>query len=192
VGGAAPDFVAFRPAPQPVAGQWTTANLTQLKAALTQAFGAEPPILLDGVLAPTAGTVTGYACTGAVAGIVLDHLSDASPIAAAAADAQRGNAVCPGLALPVVATTLTFPGTASEPVQLACERDCLYLVTLEDARSRPVAATRGALTGGAAPAAIVLPVAKLPAGGYRFDVRLVSRTNPGAVARSVSSPVAVG
>jgi hypothetical protein len=184
---APPEFVAFRPAPQPVAGQWTIANVPLLTAALTQSFGTAPPILLDGVLAPTPATITSFACNGTVAGIVLDHLSDATPIAGVAADAQRGNAVCPGVALPAVATTLTFPATAGEPVQLACERDCLYLVTLDNAAGRPAAAARGVLTGGAPPTAIALP--SVPPGSYRFDVRLVSRTNPGAISRTVSPPV---
>ena len=187
--GVGPDFVAFHPAPQPVTGQWTAANLPQLTTALTQAFGTPPPILLDGAVAPTAATITGFACSATVAGVILDRLADAPAISAAATDAQRGNAVCPGLALQATATTLTFPTTASEPVQLACERDCLYLITLDDSRGRPVVAARGALTGGAAPMAITLPAAKLAAGSYRFDVRLVSRTNPGTVTRTVRSPL---
>ena len=88
------------------------------------------------------------------------------------------------------ATTLTFPETVRGPVQLACERDCLYLVTLDDASGRPMVATRGALTGGASATAISLPAAKLPAGSYRFDVRLVSKTNPGTITRTLSSPLA--
>ena len=39
LGGVAPDVVAFRPAGAPATGLWTTANLTQLAAALKQAFG---------------------------------------------------------------------------------------------------------------------------------------------------------
>jgi len=187
--GVPPAFVAFRPAPQPVTGQWTAANLPTLTSTLTTAFGTPPPVLLDGGPAPTAATITTYACTGAVAGIVLDKLADATAISTVAADAQRGNAVCPGLALTATATTLTFPSAVSQPVQLACERDCLYLVTLDNAAGRPVAAARGALTGGAAPASVMLPVAKLPAGSYRFDVRLVSRTNPGTVTRTLSNPL---
>jgi hypothetical protein len=146
--------------------------------------------LLDGVVAPSPATITGLACSATVAGIVLDRLGDASAIAQVAADAQRGNTVCPGLALQATATTLTFPDTARGSVQLACERDCLYLVTLDDASGRPMVATRGALTGGGAATAISLPVAKLPTGSYRFDVRLVSRTNPGTITRSLSGPLA--
>ena len=190
LGAVAPDFIAFRPAPQPVAGQWAITNLALLTAALNQAFGAAPAILLDGVVTPSPATVTGLACSGTVAGIVLDRLSDASAIAQAAVDAQRGNTVCPGLALQATATTLTFPDTARGAVQLACERDCLYLVTLDDASGRPMVATRGALTGGASATAISLPAAKLPAGSYRFDVRLVSRTNPGSITRTLSGPLA--
>jgi hypothetical protein len=189
LGAVAPDFVAFHPVPQPAAGQWAEANLPQLTAVLKSAFGGVPPVLLDGVVAPTPATITGYACSGGVAGIVLDRLSDVSAISAAATDAQRGNSVCPGVAQQVTATTLQFPSAANGAVQLACQRDCLYLVTLDDARGRPVVAARGALTGGAGPTAITLPSAKLASGGYRFDVRLVSRTNPGSVSRTVSPPV---
>jgi hypothetical protein len=190
LGAVAPDFIAFRPAPQPVAGQWAITNLALLTAALNQAFGAAPPILLDGVVTPSPATVTGLACSGTVAGIVLDRLGDASAIAQAAVDAQRGNTVCPGLALQATATTLTFPDTTRGAVQLACERDCLYLVTLDDASGRPMVATRGALTGGGSATAISVPAAKLPVGSYRFDVRLVSRTNPGPITRTLSSPLA--
>jgi hypothetical protein len=190
LGAVTPDFVAFRPAPQPVAGQWAITNIAQLTAALAQAFDTPPAILLDGVIAPSPSTITGLACSATVAGIVLDRLGDASAIAQVAADAQRGNTVCPGLALQATATTLTFPDTPRAPVQLACERDCLYLVTLDDASGRPMVATRGALTGGASATAISLPAAKLPAGSYRFDVRLVSRTNPGTITRTLSRPLA--
>src|SRR5262249_45113383 len=61
LGVVAPDFVAFHPAPQPVAGQWAQANLPQLTAALQSAFGSIPPVLLDGVVAPSPATITGYA-----------------------------------------------------------------------------------------------------------------------------------
>src|SRR5262249_14412404 len=49
LGAVAPDFVALHPAPQPVPGQWAEANLPQLTAALTSAFGSVPAVLLDGV-----------------------------------------------------------------------------------------------------------------------------------------------
>jgi hypothetical protein len=39
---------------------------------------------------------------------------------------------------------------------------------------------------------VVLPKAKLSAGTYRVDVRIVARVNPGAVARLVSPPLAAG
>jgi hypothetical protein len=52
-----------------------------------------------------------------------------------------------------------------------------------------VVATRGALAGGAAPTAVVLPAAKLGAGPYRLDVRLVSQANPGTVTQLRSEPL---
>jgi hypothetical protein len=79
-------------------------------------------------------------------------------------------------------------------VSINCNRDCLYLVTLDRADGRPVVAHRGSLTGGVAGrvTAISLPKAKLSAGTYQVDVRLVSRVNPGAVTRYVSPALTVG
>ena len=71
----------------------------------------------------------------------------ARPVAVAAAPAQRGTVICPGLASKAAASTLDFPkeleAKAPAAVRLACARDCLYLITLDDARGRPVAARRG-------------------------------------------------
>jgi D-glucuronyl C5-epimerase C-terminus len=187
-----PDVVLFRPAPQPATGLWTQANLPQLQ----QAFApAPPPVVLDGLLAPAPATITGAACTAALAGVILDNLTDATAIAAAAASAQRGLVVCPGMQMPVQTTALTYPDQlvsgAATPVQLGCERDCLYLVTLDDAAGRPVVATRGALRGGPAPSTVTLPSAKLAPGSYRIDVRLVSQVNPAPVLRQLSDPLPV-
>jgi hypothetical protein len=64
--------------------------------------------------------------------------------------------------------------------RVGCSRDCLYLVTLDRAASGvPVLAKHGALGAGRTGAPIVLSGAPLPAGTYRFTVRLVSRVNPG-------------
>ena len=78
---------------------------------------------------------------------------------------------------------MTFPTVATAPVsvQFGCSVDCLYLVTLDGPDRRPVVARRGALRGGAAPATIALPAAKLGAGPYRVGVRLVAAVNPGPV-----------
>jgi D-glucuronyl C5-epimerase C-terminus len=184
-----PDIVLFRPAPQAATGLWTQANLPQL----LQAFGATPPpVVLDGLVAPSAAAVTSAACTPALAGVILDNLADAAPIASAAASAQRGQVVCPGVQFPVQTTALVYPdhlasGSPTE-VQLGCVRDCLYLVTLDDASGRPVVAARGALRGGAAPSVVALPSAKLAPGSYRIDVRLVSQANPAPVLRLLSDP----
>jgi hypothetical protein len=72
---------------------------------------------------------------------------------------------------------------------LGCVRDCLYLVTLDDASGNPVVATRGALRGGFPPALITLPQTKLKPGAYRIDVRLVNQVNPGAVLQQTSPPL---
>jgi hypothetical protein len=156
-------------------------------------------------------------CSPNVVGLLLDRLvddgatpqpatglyyasGDPKPSAAAVkgviAEVGRGAVVCPGMAATVTPTGLTFPQqlATSSPaaVTLGCSRDCLYLVTLDRADGRPVAATRGALTGGASPQTIVLPKRKLPPGRYRLDVRLVSRVNPGALTRLLSPFLTVG
>jgi hypothetical protein len=193
-----PDVVLFRPAPQVATGLWTQANLPQLQ----QAFAPPPPpIVLDGLLAPAPATITGAACTTALAGVILDNLTDdnltdATSIASAAASAQRGLVVCPGVQMPVQTTALTYPDQlvsgAATPVQLGCERDCLYPVTLDDAAGRPFVAARGALRGGIAPSTVTLPSAKLAPRSYRIDVRLVNQVNPAPILRQVSDPIPDG
>ena len=162
-----------------------------------------------------AAAISAAACSPHIAGILLDRLSDnaatsapptgvlyasgttkpsAAAVAAAAGPAQRGTIVCPGLAAPVTATRLTFPTELTStpgPITLACSRDCLYLVTLDRTDGRPVVARRGAL-GGSAAAIIALPQTKLVPGTYRFDVRLVSRVNPGSVIQLTSPSLSAG
>ncbi len=192
LGAIVPDVVAFRPAPAAGKGLWTTAGLPQLKAALTAANGSEPPILLDGPPAPTAALISSLACGAQVAGVLLDQLSQATAaVASAAGAAQRGALVCPGVAAEVQATGVAFPTFAAAPVsvQFGCAVDCLYLVTLEGPDGRPLVARRGALRGGATPATITLPAAKLGAGPYRVGVRLVASVNPGPVTGLESPPL---
>jgi hypothetical protein len=144
--------------------------------------------LLDG--GTTSGTATG----------LYDAGGQPKPSAAAVKQAvgavARGAVVCPGLAASVTPTTLTFPAqltsSAATSVTLGCSRDCLYLVTLDRANGRPVVARRGVLNGGAAAQTITLPKHKLPGGGYRLDVRLVSRVDPGGVQRVRSGLLNVG
>jgi hypothetical protein len=164
-----------------------------------------------------AAAITAAACSTTVTGVILDRLVDstaapaassgvffagggakasASLVAAAAPPAQRGTVVCPGLASRAGADTLEFPAelAASAPaaVLLACVRDCMYLITLGDARGRPVAARRGTLRGGGRPLTLELPEAKLDERAlYRLDVRLVDRVNPGAVTRLTSAALPV-
>jgi hypothetical protein len=141
------------------------------------------------------GGTTSAATTG-----LYDAAGQPKPSAAAVKQAvgavARGAVVCPGLAAPVTPTTLTFPAqltsAAAASVTLGCSRDCLYLVTLDRANGRPVVARRGLLSGGAAAQTITLPKHKLPGGGYRLDVRLVSRVDPGAVQRVRSGLLDVG
>ena len=152
-------------------------------------------MLVNGLVAPIAQSITAAACMPGLAGVVLDHLGDASLAAnvSAIATSQRGATVCPGVATQAAATTLEYPATVSSTasVQLACDRDCLYLVTLDASAGRPVVARRGALRGGVAPALIMLPRAKLGSGPYTFAVQLVAQVNPGAITKLESAPTPV-
>ena len=105
--------------------------------------------------------------------------------------AQRGTFVCPGTTFEAQPFTIEYPEAAPIVVSLNCNRDCLYLVTLDRADGRPASARRGRLTGGAGskPTAIALPKVKLAAGTYRVTVRLVSRVNPGAVTTHTGPPL---
>lgn len=217
-------FVALRPAPAAGKNVWTTAEAPQLVSELRKAWGEAPPVLIDGLAAPSgpaqastyAQAISALACSTTIGGVILDRLVDsadatvaptglvdaagrakpsAAAVSTAAAAAQRGLTVCPGLAAPVTATTLTFPTALTPPepatVTIACDRDCLYLATLVRADGTPVVATRGSLTGGAA-RAVSLPRTTLKPGTYRVDVRLVAQVNPGAVTRETSDPLVVG
>lgn len=86
---------------------------------------------------------------------------------------------------------MAYPTVITAPlsVQFGCDVDCLYLVTLDGPNGRPVVARRGALRGGAAPATIALPLAKLGAGPDRIGVRLVATVNPGAITAFESPPL---
>jgi hypothetical protein len=162
------------------------------------------------------GNAVGAAsCSPNVAGVLLPRLVDdgATPqpatgiyyasgdpkpavaaVKGAIASAVRGAVVCPGTSAKVTPTTLTFPQDLSSPVSvsLGCDRDCLYLVTLDRADGRPVAASRGSLPGGATAQSVVLPQRRLAAGKYRVDVRLVSGVNPGVLTRKRSPFLTTG
>jgi hypothetical protein len=181
--------------------------------------GGAPPT--DGAVPPSTqasmyGNAVGAAsCSPSVAGVLLPRLVDdgATPqpatgiyyasgnpkpavaaVKAAIASAVRGAVVCPGTSAKVTPTTLTFPQDLSAPVSvsLGCDRDCLYLVTLDRADGRPVAASRGSLPGGATARSVVLPQRTLPPGRYRLDVRLVSSVNPGVLTRRQGPFLTVG
>jgi len=193
------DVVGFKPAVATGKNVWTLTNVPQLTAAVAQAFPNGPPVLLDGVVAApgaAADLIAGAACSTALQGIVLEQLPADARLTAAAAAAQRGAVVCPGLQAAVEATTLAFPESLTPPaaaqLTLGCSRDCLYLATLVRADGTPVVAKRGQLRGGAAPATVTLPRTTLKAGTYSLDVRLVAAVNPGAVSRSASPPIVVG
>jgi D-glucuronyl C5-epimerase-like protein len=165
--------------------------------------GAVSPVTQASTYAAAIGEAS---CSAEVSGVLLDRLVDvgaaaepatglyyasghAKPSAAAVKKAipsvARGAVVCPGVRARVTATTLTFPDQLSRTVPasivLGCNRDCLYLATLDRADGRPVVARRGSLNGGDPAKTITLPKATLRTGGYRLDVRLVSRVGPSAV-----------
>jgi len=188
VGAAAPGSVVAPlltdPSLQPALGSLPVVAV-QAPATQPSAFGV--PVVVDGV-APSATRT--YACTPAVVGIVAT-----TPVPAAVATSiAHGTVVCPGLAA-TVTPTVTFPAQLSPPagarLQLACDRDCLYLATLERADGTPVVARRGAARAGA-PIAVSLPRTTLRAGTYRLDVRVVSEVNPGTVSSVLSGPLVVG
>jgi hypothetical protein len=178
------------------------------------AAGAVSP---DLQAATYADAIERASCSRGVAGVLLDRLVDAGsapepatglyyasghakPAAAAVRGAiqavVRGAVVCPGLVTPVTPTTLTFPdqlsSTSPAAVVLGCDRDCLYLVTLDRANGKPVVARRGSLVGGAPATTITLPSRSLRRGGYRVDVRLVSRVGPSVVLRRQSALLTPG
>ena len=195
IAGAAVEAVAFRPAAAPGPGLWTLADIGRVRDAFPDA-----KLIVDGLPAPFATTLRTIACSGAAEEVVLDQLGDAfrSSVRSAAQSAERGADVCPGLAANVTASTIAWPTSlGAQPVAVSfdCSRDCLYLVTLDDAQGRPVVARRGQLAGGPSGtrATVALPKVKLVAGrAYSLDVRLVARVNPGAVARYVAPPLRAG
>jgi hypothetical protein len=192
--GAAVPFIAFRPAATSANGLWSLAELGHL----TEAF-PDAHVLIDGLPAPFAPQIKAASCLTGVTGLLLDKLPDAlrPTLKTTIQTAQRGGFVCPGVTAEALPFDVRFPvALTPQPVSVSinCNRDCLYLVTLDRADGRPVVARRGALTGGVAGRVqtIALPKAKLAAGAYKVDVRLVSRVNPGAVTRYVSPPLTVG
>jgi hypothetical protein len=188
------DVIAFRPAPAPGNGLWTLAELGQVRNAFPDA-----QVIVDGAPAPYAASIKAAACSPGVTGVLLDRLADVTrpALQGAIRTAQRGTFVCPGVAFDAQPFVVQYPTTlATSPilVTLKCNRDCLYLITLDRTDGRPVIARRGQIAGGAASQvpAIALPKVKLPRGTYRVDVRLVSRVNPGVVTRYLSPPLTAG
>ena len=186
------NVVAYRPAPAVARGTWTLADLTRVRDAFPDAA-----VVIDGAPAPFGTSIKSAACTPSVTAVVLDRLSEAlrPTLRSAAATAERGAFVCPGSTFDAQPFNLEFFDTLTPPpifVPFDCNRDCLYLVTLDDARGRPVVAKRGQLVGGvhSAGVTLALPRASLPPGTYRIDVRLVARVNPGKVTRFLGPPLA--
>ncbi len=125
--------------------------------------------------------------------------SSADSLRTTGQSAQRGILrPCPGVAMPVLASTLVFPlelPAASPPaVLLACTRDCLYLVTLERSDGKPVRAQRGLLAGGPTPTTVQLPkgTALSSSTSYRLRVRLVAQHNPGPLKQYMSPALSLG
>jgi hypothetical protein len=200
-----------------VLGTPTTVPLSESSAYTGGAPPTAGAVSPDLQAATYADAIERASCSRGVAGVLLDRLVDAGsapepatglyyasghpkPAAAAVKGAiqavARGAVVCPGLVTPVTPTTLTFPdqlsSTSPAAVVLGCDRDCLYLVTLDRANGKPVVARRGSLVGGAPATTITLPSRSLRRGGYRVDVRLVSRVGPSVVLRRQSALLTPG
>jgi len=210
LGGAAPVLIDGLATPTTVPGT----ELPAYGGGLLPTAGAVSPALQGAAYAAAIGSA---ACSPVVAGVILDRLQDspsspapptgivyasgnakpsATAVTAAALPAQRGTVVCPGLGATASASTFTYPPSVSSSsatvFQLACTRDCLYVATLDGADGKPVAAARGALAGGAAPANVTLPKVKLGAGPYTIDLRLSAQVNPGTVTQELSEPLSIG
>jgi hypothetical protein len=187
------NLVAFRPAAVPAKGVWTLAD----RSPLTDAF-PDASLVIDGAPLPYAAALKTAACAGDVSGVLFDRLSDATRagLRPTIGTAERGAFVCPGVTANALPFEIQYPTGLTQPiaVSLNCNRDCLYLVTLDGADGRPVVANRGQLNGGPASplTKIRLPRAKLAPGTYRIDVRIVARVNPGAVTRDLGPPLAAG
>jgi hypothetical protein len=191
--GAAVEVVAFRPAAATGNGAWTLADLADVQSSFP-----ESALVIDGLPAPYAASLKATACTTGIAGVVLDRVGDLTRagVPAAARSAQRGTFVCPGVMFDALPFSIDYPDAPASPVVVSvnCNRDCLYLVTLDRADGRPAVARRGQIEGGAnnKPTTIALPKVKLAAGTYRMTVRLVSRVNPGAVTKYTGPALTFG
>jgi len=185
------NVIAFHPAAAAAKNVWTLANLSQFQDAFPNAT-----IVIDGAPAPYDASLKTAACTPDVSAVLFDRLTDATRagLRSTIGTAERGAFVCPGVTAEAQPFQVQYPTELTQPiaVSLNCNRDCLYLVTLDHADGRPVVAHRGQIAGGPSSplTKVTLPRAKLAAGTYRIDVRIVARINPGAVTRYVSAPMA--
>ena len=186
---------AYTGGPPPAAGAVSPAEQASGYASAIEAASCSPDVsgvllerLVDDGSAPTPATGLYYASGHAK--------PSAAAVKSAVRSVARGAAVCPGLVTRVTPTALTFPAQLSRSsaasLVLGCDRDCLYLVTLDGTNGRPVVARRGTLNGGDPAKTITLPKRTLRPGGYRVDVRLVSRVDPGAVTGRKSPLLTVG
>jgi hypothetical protein len=185
------NVIAFHPAAAAAKNLWTLANLSQFQDAFPNAS-----IVIDGVPAPYDASLKTTACSPDVSAVLFDRLADATRagLRPTIGTAERGAFVCPGVTAEAQPFAVQYPTALTQPiaVSLNCNRDCLYLVTLDRADGRPVVAHRGQITGGPSSplTKVTLPRAKLTAGAYRVDVRIVARINPGVVTRYLSPALA--
>ena len=187
------DIVAFRPASAPAKGVWTLADLAQFKDAFPNAS-----VVIDGAPAPYDAALKLASCASerercpARPAVRRDTRGPSSDVSSA----ERGAFVCPGVSAEAQPFQVQYPTALTQPiaVSLNCNRDCLYLVTLDRADGRPVVANRGQLNGGPSSALtrIALPRAKLAPGTYRVDARIIARVNPGTVTQVFGPPLTAG
>ena len=194
------DVVAFRPAPAPGKGLWTLANLPQLSTALTAAYGVAPPVIVDGPAAPIA-PVDRRSCVHAGArrcGRRPAQRRHAPPRCSRDRRSRARRDGVPRARDPGVCHRhSSYPdraGAARSACNSRCDRDCLYLVTLDGPDGRPVVARRGAVARRPrTPARITLAEREARDRDlHRLDVRLVAQVNPGAVTKLESPPLAAG
>jgi hypothetical protein len=187
------NLVAFRPAAVPAKGVWTLADRSSLEDVFPDA-----ELVIDGAPAPYAAALKTAACATDVSAVLFDRLSDATRagIRPTIATAERGAFVCPGVTAEAQPFEVQYPTELTQPIAVSfnCNRDCLYLVTLDRGDGRPVVAHRGQLNGGPASplTRVTLPRAKLTPGTYRVDVRMVARVNAGPVTQYLSPPLTAG
>ena len=182
-GALTPDVVAFHPAPAAGKGLWTTAELPQLDRI---ARGRDRNRAADPARR-AAGAERGADLVARLRR--AGRRRAARPAEPGHSRGRRGGGLRAARRARLPGRRGAGGGDRPRPIRRSPPRPsrCSSAATSTASTSsrstapdgRPVVARRGALRGGAAPATIALPAAKLGAGPYRVGVRLVASVNPG-------------